>query len=614
MNGLYLYVSVHFLGNSQKKYWYIADDYSIKAGDYVAVLVDGKSQICQVINTCMYSKETAPYNVDETKHIISKVDKATSLQMLVLQDIVIDEKHKDCGHYNSRSFSARDLPIKTDQNIFEFKDDSIASLIIPEGKYYIDVDYEEPFLLPDGYKTAYLFNVIPADPRDEEGQDIVNGLSVKTLIIPKGYSNVVLEDCKIENLFISNGVNKITIPYNFRWDCKTLFISKDLTDITIKQSSGLIDSLEAFDFEKIVVDPNNSVFKLKDGALYQLEDGHKYIVWVSKYIQHLIVGQDIDGIGCLRPELELEISDNSFFDKQELYLTKKRRIDTFIYKNPLAVFLNKFKSVYVEASYQKQLIDKEHIKNLIIGNGVTIFRNFKCRQSFLDNNEWIVNGCSSPEDFQKFVDFDLKPHDDFLGFVKRDSYQSQRIDSIVDLLDAVSDKQNIDQDHEDYLYFENNLKEFGFGKNAIDIHMSWKDSSGKTQWFPIIKNSTLGVELLNGIRNKLIKVFSYKNEINLCYGYMPDTFIEFVKHRYENYEDGMIKLVSDYKWLGGNKYAIIIEDHEELELGKIYDCILIDMDGGHHSREVWNYRTYKISCKKIMWEQGIKGLISHIVE
>ena len=492
MNNLYLFASVRFLTGSMREYWYISDDYSIKAGDYVAVLVEGNPQICQVINTCMYSKETAPYNVNEAKHIVSKVDKATAFQTLMFQDEVIDEKYKDCGYYTSRYFSARDLPIKTDSKIFEFSGDSIAGLILPEDKVFFEVDYEEPFLLPDGYKTAHLFNFIPADPKLSDGQDLITGLRVKTLIIPKGYSNVELQDCCIGNLFISNGVEKITIPLKFYYDCNTLRIPKDLKEIEFDSGLGF-DNVKAYNFDKIMVDPENKVYKLKDGVLYKNEDGHKYIVWISKYINHLIVDEDVDGIYCLRPNLELEIKNNSFFSKQYKYLLEKLKIFTYDYDNQLIEFLNKFKSVYVEAIYQDELIDREHIENLITGNGVTVFNNFKCRQSFLDSNKWIVEGCSTLEDFEKFVNFDLEPHDDFLGFVKRGSRHSKTIVSIVNLLENLTDKDNIDYSLKEYLYFGKSMKEF-------------------TWWgfLPVFKDKDIAkeipsVELLNAIRNKLIK-------------------------------------------------------------------------------------------------------------
>ena len=69
----YIYCSVIF-DEGYKEYYYIADDDSIKVGDYVVVPVgkDYHTAVVKVVDIEYFSKEDVPLPIEKTKHILRK--------------------------------------------------------------------------------------------------------------------------------------------------------------------------------------------------------------------------------------------------------------------------------------------------------------------------------------------------------------------------------------------------------------------------------------------------------------------------------------------------------------------------------------------------------------
>ena len=72
-NGDLIYCSVEF-ESGYKSYYYITDDDSIEAGDFVIVPAgaDNHEAIVEVVKKEYFSKDAVPLPVEKTKHIIRK--------------------------------------------------------------------------------------------------------------------------------------------------------------------------------------------------------------------------------------------------------------------------------------------------------------------------------------------------------------------------------------------------------------------------------------------------------------------------------------------------------------------------------------------------------------
>lgn len=474
MENLILYVSVYFLNKPNKTYWYISDDYSVQIGDFVSVLVNDKIEICKIVSKCMYSKENTPYLFEQTKHIISKIDKATAIMISLCNKEETDSDFDDCGYYESGYILAKDLPIEINKDYFTFDKDNILGLSKIYDDYLFEHDSrDDVFVLPDGYKTAVLYYKNELGASDDGPDALYDGLDVKALIVPKGYEMVDLDETYIRQLFISNEVKGIIANHYFCTKCKTLYIPKDLKTIDFHGYSYdgyLFDYLQ---MSRIVIDKRNENFKLQNGVLYYLKDGHKYIMWISKHIKRLVVGENIDGVGFINPDVELEITSDLFFEKQEVYL-RKRGAYSSIYSSPLHAFLGKFKAIIVGAINQKNYITKEALENLIVGDGKTTFNNIICKQSFLDKNEWIINGCITNEDFEKFSCFNDKSDDGFLGFTSRDTQQAKHVHNIAGLLEKEFTKSTMESGYKTEIFFDSLIEFDCLTNGGLYRAITWK--------------------------------------------------------------------------------------------------------------------------------------------
>ncbi len=258
----YFYLKVQF-HNTNKDYFYLSTDLTIKAGDRVAVMTNEGVKEVRVISTGFYLENNVPYPIHLTSEIISKIHKSSN------DEVVSDQKF----YFQSTSYDKEIIKQKPSESLFEIengelkaiKETSSRTIYIPLNVRSIislfkistkvvgaGLDFESVNFIPQGYlKVSMLENLyIPSSVR---------------------FASI---SSSIKNLFLSDGIEEINI-YNyhdlessdadFNFNLKTIYIPKSLKIINVDWSQ----------IQEVYIDPKNEYFKLSNGILYWKRSVHE---------------------------------------------------------------------------------------------------------------------------------------------------------------------------------------------------------------------------------------------------------------------------------------------------------------------------------------------------
>lgn len=413
-NKFYYYLTVYFIDDkNQKKYYYLSNDQNIQVNDFVVVNVDGEMKVCKVVDSCIYSEKQVPYPIENTKTIVSKFDKQSLNDFL--DDNQIDERaveEKDCGYYRSKTFFANG-----------FTNEYTKLLVIENNKIIkLSGDFRSTFsgdyslTLPDNLEYADLKTV--SEWEDDEGGGTYTAqedrsFRLKKLTIPYGYKEVDLSYVDgLCELYISNGVRKITIPSNLFGTMKALYIPKDLEEIkisceerfsAIRHIRNVSDVINCLNFDTVFVDKMNQKFKLENGVLYYIENDRKTIIWVSKNIKKLDLDDSTVYISVCRSDLTLNIRNSAVFDNIQARFTKKGNKyypDEFDEKR-YKIFLLAFNKIILCPNCHIPVKDK--LDNVVIDGSTEIIHGINASNEFFRNNKWIVNGCKTNDELHTLL-------------------------------------------------------------------------------------------------------------------------------------------------------------------------------------------------------------------